>query len=389
MRNKPPIALLSHRFGNIGHTFMSLGVTEIVKDTFGHDTKIDHFEQHHHFSVYGSSTKLRLIDKIPHGKFRSVRRYFNSDKSCAKHWPKAFHLNKYEAAIACGGPNLVKGVAGSAEMSLMYKHMYGAFNYHDVPFIDLAIGSCYPINRVPESAADAFSDSDKKLLKKLFSISNLTTVRDPLAKQLCSELGHEANLTPCAALCSGPPLQRLANISDDEKGSYILLNFQESGANQDWGQNLDKFQWTKTIKEVVATFEKEHRFVLICHSAYELKVAQREFPEHPSFFPKTPEEYAKIACKAKIGIASRIHCAIPLAGMGIPSVVFGTDTRLNTVKQMGLPTKFTFDATTNWINETIFTLLSNIEDEAEKLRSLRENTMQMYKSAIQETLTDK
>lgn len=367
---------------------MSLGVEAIAKNAFGIDTQCEHYEQHHHFSIYDHSRTLQLVDKIPHGRYKFVRRYLNSDKNCARLWPKADKIQKHAAAIACGGPNIVKGVSNSAEMSLMFKHMYGAFHHNQVPVIDLAIGSCYPLSRIPSDCNEAFSQSDQDLLKQLFSISKLTTVRDPLAKQLCTELGHETKLVPCAALCSGPILQELANLGNSEKKQYILLNFQESGANQDWGQDLDKGKWKNTITDVLGTFEKDHKFVLICHSAYELKVARREFPHLPSHFPQTPKEYAQIACRATAGIASRIHCAIPLAGMGIPSVVFGTDTRLNTVRQMGLPTRSVFDANADWIKEKLSSLISNLDEEKERLTKLRTDTFETYRKEILKATTD-
>ena len=46
------IAILSHTFGNIGHTFMGIGVKEVVYNAFGNNVEITSFEQHKPFSVY-------------------------------------------------------------------------------------------------------------------------------------------------------------------------------------------------------------------------------------------------------------------------------------------------------------------------------------------------
>ena len=110
------VALLSHRFGNIGHSFMAIGAEAVARSAFGDDVRINHFEQHHPFSIYPDGHFLRWIDKIPHGRLAWVRRYLAKESVCRKLRPQTRPLD-FDIAVACGGPNLVAGAASNAQLA--------------------------------------------------------------------------------------------------------------------------------------------------------------------------------------------------------------------------------------------------------------------------------
>ncbi|MDR1185710.1 MAG: hypothetical protein LBK67_13090 [Coriobacteriales bacterium] len=82
------VALLFHRGGNIGHDFMAIGMEVALKNAFGPDVQIDHFEQHNHFEAYTEDHWLRLMHKLPHGRLSFLCRYLNTPTFRARIWPQ-------------------------------------------------------------------------------------------------------------------------------------------------------------------------------------------------------------------------------------------------------------------------------------------------------------
>lgn len=367
------IALLSHRGGNIGHDFMAVGMEVALTEAFGSELSIDHFEQHRHFDVYPQHHWLRLIDKLPHGRLRFIRRYLNSKSMRNKFWPQTLPLD-YDLAVACGGPNIVPGGSKAVELGLMLHHMNGAFQYRGVPLIDAGVGASFPLEHVPDELEDI---ADKEFYKTAIGFCKQISVRDTTAQTIVQKLGFSPLLIPCAAIATGRIFET-AKQDNNESGKYVIINFQRYGANTDWKQGVDPQAWMQTMQTVIADLEKRHQIMLLAHNGYERTLAKQLAPHLSCVLPTTTAEYAHIITKAKVGIVSRIHAAIPLAGIGIPSVVIGTDTRLGTVGQMGLPISYVKQASTQWILSKLEALINNASKEHERLIALRENTIGQY-----------
>jgi hypothetical protein len=73
-----------------------------------------------------------------------------------------------------------------------------------------------------------------------------------------------------------------------------------------------------------------------------------------------------------------MHASVALAGMGIPSVAIGTDTRLLMVKRLGLPFFPVKEASASALESTVEGLLLRRGEEEERLLALREETWQTY-----------
>ena len=367
------IALLSHRGGNIGHDFMALGIEVALKDAFGSDLQIDHFEQHNHFEVYPQSHWLRLLHKVPHGRLSLVRRFLNMPKFRERSWPQTSAL-EYNLAVSCGGPNIVPSGLQSPELGLLLHHMNGAFHYRGVPLIDAGVGASFPLENLPDRYE---AQSDRAFYSSALRYTTRITVRDLVAENFIRDLGFEPELIPCAAIGCGRLFEQVKPIGDESK-KYVAINFQRVGANSDWGQNVDAIKWMSTIQTVIADLEKRHPVMILAHNAYELKLAQQLAPHIKRVLPTTQTDYAQTIRMVKAGLVSRIHAAIPLAGIGVPSVVVGTDTRLGTIDQFGLPTRFVKQASAEWMVDQLETLICNSEDERNRLIRLREATMTRY-----------
>lgn len=384
MVDKLNIALLSHRFGNIGHTFMAVGVEEIVKDAFGPEVKTDHFEQHHFFDIYPFYHPLRLTHLIKHGSIPKIRNFLATEKACNFFWRQLKNLSIYNLAVACGGPSIIKGVWKVPEMKLMFLHQLGGFVYHGVPVLNLAVGSGgYGLERIPKTAKEAFEPEDIDYFKRLFSYTTCATVRDELAKKLWLQIGYDAPLIPCAAIAAGRRFEQYKDkmISTNEK--HIIINFQKCGANEDWGQSVATEKWKKTIQELLMRISKRHKVVFLAHNETEYDLAGKVDSSIPRYLPKSFEKYARIIGRAKAGLVSRIHAAIPLAGIGVPVVGIGTDSRLGTLEVMGLKTYYIKNVSSELLEENLEYLMIKAQFEYERLIGLREDTIKQYSKIMQ------
>lgn len=374
------IALVSHRGGNIGHTFMAVGWEVIVRDAFGADTPIRHFEQHEPFSVYGSSHPVRLVDRFPHGRAQVVRRCLDRPRVAQLLWHQ-LPKRQLDLAIACGGPNIVRGISRSPEVELMFHHLLGALAHAGTPVIDAAVGSSFPLECVPESIAEAADAGDIASYRRLLSIAGRSTVRDRLAQKLWRQMGRTAPLIPCGAVAVGRVLEKEAQPAGDP---YVVVNFQERGANTDWGQGVDTRRWADTVVDVARRLSRRHRVVVLCHNEIELALARRVLPEYPAHLPTSLSEYGQLITGAGAALVNRLHAAVPLAGVGVPSVLVGTDTRLWAADEFGLPTRYVKHVDAAGLEETVEDLLSRRVSERERLLQVREDTIRAYVDFIRE-----
>ena len=366
------IAVLSHRGGNIGHDFMAAGIEVIVREAFGPAAALTHFEQHHHFSVYPRFHPLRAIDCVSHSRLTALRRFLGTEG--ARRWlfrqtsPLDFNL-----AVAAGGPNVVRGGGHTPALRLMLLHFNGAFHYRGVPLVDAGVGACFPLEANDYRLTDA---EDRKFYKEAAELAAAVVTREPVAQQVFADLGVETSVVPCAAIASGVVMSEAA--AGVEPDQYILVNFQRLGANEDWGQGVDPVKWRDTMRQAIATLERRMPVMLLAQSGPEAELAADLAPHLRCFWPKTVEEYAAAISGACIGIVSRIHAAIALAGIGVPSFVVGTDTRLKTVETMGLETAFVKNVSADLLVDASLRLIERKRQEKERLIALRGSTIRQY-----------
>jgi hypothetical protein len=256
----------------------------------------------------------------------------------------------------------------------MLHHLNGAFHYRGVPLIDAGVGASFPFEKIPDRLE---APADRTFYSTALEYVARMTVRDIAAERVVRNLGFEPDLIPCGAIGSGRVFgQAASTIGQADK--YVAINFQRVGANTDWGQNVDAAQWMRTMQAVITDVEKRHPVMIMAHNTYELKLAAQLAPHVKRVLPTTTAEYAQTIATVKAGIVSRIHAAIPLAGIGIPSVVVGTDTRMGTIDQFGLPTRYVKQASAEWLIDQLESLIARAEDERQRLISVRESTLRSY-----------
>lgn len=366
------VAILSHRGGNIGHDFMALGIEEAVRIAFGADVPVTHFEQHEPLSFLPEAHWARKVFAINHRYINIPRRILALDGMREMLWRDRSQL-PYRLAVASGGPNLVPTSHRSPEMRMLLHHLNGAFAESGVPLVDAAVGSAFPLERKPYRFEDP---KDAAFYRQALSYVSCIAVREPVAQAVCADLGFKADVIPCAAIGAGRYFEAAGGPRAAD--GHIVINFQARGANTDWGQGIDARAWRRTVRGVIDALASRHMIRLLAHSPYEVRLAAEIAPELPCDAPRDIAEYAKAIRSAKVAFVSRIHAALALSGIGVPSVVVGTDTRLLTAETIGLPIYPVAQATTALLVDAVENLIADRERQRERLLSLREETLKTY-----------
>ena len=365
------VALIGHRGGNIGHDLMTIGMSEALREAFGSDVEIAFHEQHHPFDVHAPGHWVRIANHLPHGQFGLIRRTLARDDVRERLWRKLPRM-PYALAVACGGPNFVPGAGKTPEMRLLLHNMNGAFAHRGIPLIDAGVGSAFPLERPPHLITD---EVDRAFYKKALSYVAQIMVRERYAQAACADLGVETEIIPCGAIGSGRVIERMTNANEDR---YVLVNFQARGSNTDWGQKVDLGEWWTTVRRVIDDLSRRHDVRMLAHDVFEAKLARQLAPELACYQPTDVKSYARAAAGAKAAFVSRIHAAVPLAEIGVPSLVVGNDTRIATVETLGLPTMPVKAASAEAIVAQVEALIVKGKIEYERLRHLREDTMRRY-----------
>ena len=377
------VGVLGHWGGNIGHGIMALGVQRILKEAFGGQAEWLPIEQHRPFDIYPKWHPLRYAFLLNHGRggtaMRPIKQLINRRDISALLWQFSW-VGTLDLGIACGGP-LITPHMSRGDLGLMHHHMFGAFASKGLPLLNLSVGSGYPWEHVQKTLTD---EENIKFLKRVFEYSSVTTVRDELAQRLCADIGEQCELVLDTGLVAGNEFCRLAERYIGQP--CVVINYQTYGANEDWGQNVNPEVWRNTVWNLIARIRGRYPLAFICHNEHEVQLAEKMDTTIPRYQPKTMQEYAQVISGAIAGISNRLHAAIALAGIGVPTVAVGTDTRLGALQAIGLPCFYAKEASAELLEETLENLIRNRTSENERLLFLREKTLNRYVEIVRNAI---
>jgi hypothetical protein len=368
------VGLITTLNTNLGDDLVREGICSILRETFeGREIEFVSVNKHEPLKVYPGWHPIRLTHSLarslPRGKTRLPRwaaRFFR---------PFGFsYFDGCDMIVQCGAPVVWPGCSWCEWAEPLWHQVVGRLSRKGVPVLNLGAGSCYPWEKQPRQIDN---ESDALYLKEILGYCRLTTVRDRLAQLLFESVGQPCPLIPCPALLPGTPLNR-----SQSNGDLVVINYMEKGGHYDWGQQIDASAWRKTEKTLIERIAKGERVLFLCHDQREYELASALDPAIPRFLPKNTREYLSVLSRAKAALCNRLHAAIALAGMGIPSVAVGTDTRLLMVDAVGLPYLYVKEATLERMEDTLQDLLRRRESERERLLALRERTWREYLEVV-------
>jgi hypothetical protein len=242
----------------------------------------------------------------------------------------------------------------------------------------LGAGSCFSWENQPQAIE---SEADADYLRRIAGYCRATTVRDELAQRLLQGLGEVCELIPCPALLAGQTCIKPAEPSD-----LIVINYMERGGHYDWGQQINAEAWKRCVRGFISANRHRHRFLFICHNDLEHELAAELDSSVPRCLPNKIADYFNAVSGARAALCNRLHAAIALAGLGIPSVSVGTDTRMLMVTAVGLPSFYVNDATLERVQSAFEGLLARGSSERERLLRLRHETFQRYVRVVERSL---
>ena len=370
------IGLITTIDTNIGDDFIREGICHLLQEIFkGEAIEYVSINKHHPYSVYGPwhPVHLRqLADHLPVGANHARR----AIESLFVHI-RSTYFDSCDLIVQCGAPVFWPNCSGNEWAVPLWREVVARLSSR-IPVLNLAAGSCYPWGQQPRTLEPA---ADAEYVKSILGYCRLTTVRDTLAKSLCESVAGEVQLLPCSALLA--PYGRIA-----QSGEYILINYMAGGGHDfGWELGIDPLQWETTVKQLIDLLGKRHKVAFLCHDQKEFSLSRSIAPDLPSFFPTTPAEYFDCVSKAKFAICNRMHASVGMAGMGIPSIAIGRDTRLLMVAQLGLPAHYVSDVSADLLHQETERMLDSLDSEKERLLTLQTVTRQGYLSFISEALS--
>jgi hypothetical protein len=161
-------------------------------------------------------------------------------------------------------------------------------------------------------------------------------------------------------------------------GEFIVINYMELGGHYDYGQGIDAARWRDSITKVVKRLQRRHQVVMLCHNEQEYELARGFASPADPFLPRDTNELFSILSRAKAGIFNRLHAAVALSGIGIPSVAVGNDTRLGMVEELGLPCHYVEETDSEQLEHEVESLVSDRPRHMERLLAIRDRAYEGY-----------
>jgi hypothetical protein len=368
------IGLLTTLNTNIGDDFIRHGILGFIHALLQNDFQTESVNKHRPRTVYptwhpsryliGAYFKLPTTSsKLAHSIYKSILPLGGS------------RFSECKIIFQCGTPILWEGCSNSEWAEFIWQDIFSRLGSGQI-LLNIGGGSCYPWERQPETLIGSLDEAFARMMHRC---ARLTTVRDPLCQNLFRSVGADVELIPCPALLAAQTCVDIPSTLDNR----VLINFMSHGAHSTWDQKIDPTDWKRTMNSIVSFLKRDWEPVFICHNQRELLLAQSLWPEQRVFLPKSVQQYFEFARGAFAAIVNRLHAAVSLAGIGIPSIAIGTDTRLLMTSELKILSLYIKNANIDTILENFQTLINNRSAESRRLLSLRHTTFQRYLSTLQ------
>jgi hypothetical protein len=296
-----------------------------------------------------------------------------------EHGLSTFGLSRFDDCdiiLQCGTPVIWEGCRSSEWANLVWLDVLARLSRKGKTVLNIGGGSCYPIEKQPETLA---GNSDEAFIRTMLKTARLTTVRDKLTKKLFASLGYESPHLCCPATLAGQAFTKPA-----EPGRKVLINYMSGGGHYDFGQKIDAKAWETTMRRLVSELiQQGWKPVFVAHNEGELNIARQIWPDLPSVLPPTPRAYFETCRDAAFGIFNRLHASVAVAGLGIPSVAVGTDTRNYMVETLGQPVFYVKEADFDRMLAAVSAIVSQRDSESRRLLALEKETLNQYKDYLQ------
>lgn len=370
------IGLITTINTNIGDDFIRDGIEQLLRHIYpGIDLRFLAINKHKPFTVYPGWHPLRwlqALDHLPRGERAAATVRTHASEALYRFGGSRFE--RMDFIVHCGAPVMWPGCHLSVWASALWDQVVAPLSDR-IAVLNLAAGSAFPWLDQPEAIADP---NDADFLRRVIDSCRVMIARDELVTRLAQSLGASVPTMPCSAFLVG---RRFATPPADGDG-LVLFNYMPGGGHWSWGQAIDEERWMATSKTLIARLSRRHEVAFLCHSQGEYDAAELLDAQLPRFLPTNIENYFSLIGRSKAAVTNRIHGAVAMAGLGIPSISVGTDTRMLMLAPIGLPFRYVEDVDDDQLEEEFEALLTRRNQERDRLISLRDATWDAYIDAV-------
>jgi hypothetical protein len=326
--HRKKVGLISTINTNIGDEFIRDGVLEIL-ETAGvvcEESTISIFNKHQPWTMFPRNHPARYSYFF--GKYfgRGTRRAVN----ILSRIPGSL-LDGQDLIVQCGTPIIWANAEKTAEWGIPFWRNIAPRVSKRIPIWNLGGGSCYSYKNPPTE----LPSTDLPFAQLLVNNSSILTVRDELAAQLLSPVARRTiPVIECPALLAG---QRFAPPCSDPE-NLIVLNVMNGAGHFDYENEIESEKWFRQIDALIESYKADHRFLFVCHDDKEFSLAKSRWKSFDVFKASSPSDFFGTVKTAKFGVVNRLHAAVGMAGLGIPCIAVGTDTRMMMASKIGITT---------------------------------------------------
>ena len=166
---------------------------------------------------------------------------------------------------------------------------------------------------------------------------------------------------------------------------YVVINLMREAGTITRGQHGDSSRWKETITAVVPEIEKRSPVLFVSHSQADDDVVTEWFPKHRRFFSKDPVQLLNVYSKARYGLCNRVHSGGAIASFARPVIVVGGDSRINLIKQFGMPTVDHREIDGPGLLGMVQNVEENYDEYVTRLKNVILSTERAYIEAIRKT----
>jgi hypothetical protein len=365
------VSTLAH---NPGDEIIRLGLDHVMRRVFP-GAKLQPIHKH------DPRTLFPEFKQRAHTPRRLISPHLYSLYAATKGRSQKNYLDEADLVVFAGTPFIWRGDASlfrftsaNAEwVPSTWQRLFGELR--DKPVVNLAAGTS--VTNQGQIDAILADPSVKGFLKQAVERASVTTARDIQTKEIFGALGYEIPIIPCSSILAAQGAYLTAQPPE-----YVVLNVMRSAAHSWRGQRGDSSKWHDTISAVLPEIEKRMPIIFVSHSKDDDQAVAEWFPNHQRFFSLDPVELLKVYSKARYGICNRVHSGGAIASFARPAVVVGGDSRIDLIRQFGLPTIDHREVDGPGLLAMVDKLEQNYDSYVEKLRGVIRSTERAYVDAV-------
>jgi len=372
--------LISTQNTNIGDDFIRQGIINVLLAKYAANCELLVVNKHRPLDIYNNKASElfgKVFKYMEHNRW--LYRVSHTSEAMTSKLFKLFApdiLIDVNYVIECGMPVLYPKCNQANWARIIWPNAVFP-RVNKIPFTILAAGACYPWETRGQVLDSFAASSDGRYAQNLVRHAHKITVRDALCQKLFKAVGSDPALLPCTAFLAG-----CHHLADQDDG-IAYVNFMEGGGHFEWGQNIDSMVWRQSFLEVLRRLRTDLRVVWIAHNEAEKTLAQSLAKDDQVIMPRDPMEYFSATNRGTVSLCNRLHASVALAGMGIPGVAIGTDTRLLMVENLGQHALYVKDACdADYLYQKTMDCIVNRNTKRENLLKLSRDTLAVYADYI-------